>query len=151
MKSLLGLVLSAALFIAGCASSLEGDTYQRNDALTSMQVQEGTVIAVKPVVIEGSRSVAGQAAGAVIGGVSGHAVGGGSGQNLATAVGAVAGSVLGQMTEERLTRAQGLELLVRLNNGETIAVIQESDDLNAFFVGDAVRVISGNGKVRVSR
>ena len=52
------------------------------------------------------------------------------------------------MAEEGLTRQQGLELTVELEDGEVIVVVQAADE--TFDPGDTVRVIRrGNGTARV--
>lgn len=144
------LLLLACLALAGCADKLSGDVYTREEARNPMQVSYGTVDAVRPVVLEGDRNEFGHASGAIIGGVAGHAAGSGSGQDLATAVGAVAGAVVGGMAQEKMTRAQGAEIIVHMDNGSAMAVVQEVEDIREFVPGQRVRVISGSGNTRVA-
>lgn len=138
------------LQLTGCADKLSGDVYSREEAREPMQVSYGRVEAVRPVVLEGDRDALGQGSGAVIGGVAAHTVTGGRGQGLATAVGAVAGAVVGGMTQEKMTRAQGAEIIVRLDDGSSMAVIQEVEDIHEFVAGQRVRLISGRGNTRVA-
>jgi outer membrane lipoprotein SlyB len=102
------------------------------------------------VVLEGDRDFLGQGGGAVIGGMAGNTMGGGSGRGLTTAVGAVAGAVAGGMTQEKMTRAQGAEITVRMDSGSTIAVVQEVEDIHEFVAGQRVRLTAGEGKTRVA-
>mgnify|MGYP001216196220 CR=1 FL=1 len=104
---------------------------------------------VKPVQIEGTKTPVGGLAGAAVGGVAGSNVGGGKGQIIGGIIGAVAGGRAGAAAEEGLTRKQGMEITVRLDNGSLIAVVQEADQ--QFAPGDRVRVLSGGGATRVSR
>lgn len=136
--------------LAGCADQLSGDVYTREEARQPMQVSYGTVTAVRPVALEGERDVLGHGSGAIIGGIAGHTVGSGSGQDIATAVGAVAGGVVGGMTQERVTRAQGAEIIIQPDHGAPVAVIQEVQDLREFVPGQRVRLISGSGNTRVA-
>lgn len=144
MKHLLYSLL-ICLGITGCADDLSGDVYTRDEARQSMQVQYGVVDGVRPVVIEGEKGFLGQGGGAVIGGIAGNSIGGGTGRALGTAVGAIAGSVAGGAVQERATRAQGAEIIVRLDNGTDMAVVQEVEHINQFVVGQRVR-ITGNGR-----
>lgn len=151
-KTCLMTLLCAAVVVlaSGCASSLKGDVYSREEARQTMNVRLATVLEVRPVVIEGDRNALGGVAGAVIGGVAGSAAGGGKGTQLATAVGAVAGAVIGQMTQEKMTRAQGVELVLQLDGGKTLSLVQEVDQLDRFKPGDRVRLIDSDGATRVT-
>jgi outer membrane lipoprotein SlyB len=139
------------VLLQACASSLEGDVYSRDEALRSMNFQWATIEAVKPVVIEGDRTNKGALAGGLIGGAAGHTVTNSSTQPLVTAVGAVAGAIAGQMAEEKMTRAQGAEISLKMDNGEHIIIVQEVESVNEFGVGDRVKVVSGSGKLRVAK
>ena len=76
-------------------------------------------------------------------------MGGGTGQKAAVVAGAVAGGVAGQAAEQHLTQADGLELTVRLENGNVMAIVQEQGE-QQFQVGQRVRVVQHNGTYRVS-
>ena len=143
--------LGASLVISGCASNLSGEVYSRDDARSVQQVKFGTIEAVRPVVIEGDKSIAGGGAGAAIGAVAGNSVGGGSGRSAATVIGALAGAAAGALLEERATRAQGVELTIRMDSGKVIAIVQEASENDNFNVGDRVRLASLNGNTRAIR
>ncbi|GAA6130771.1 glycine zipper 2TM domain-containing protein [Halopseudomonas sabulinigri] len=143
------LLMSAVLVLSGCASSLTGDTYSREDARAPQIVRMGTVESVRPVKIEGTKTVVGPAAGAAIGGVAGNSVGGGSGRAIATIVGALAGGLAGAAAEEGVTRTQGVEITVTEDSGQTRAYVQEAQEGVNFAAGDRVRVMTVNGESRV--
>lgn len=145
------LLISSSLVFSGCASSLKGDTYSRDDARQIQSVEYGTVEAVRMVIIEGTKTPIGSAAGAVVGGVAGSSVGDGKGSIIAGVLGAVAGGLAGSAAEEALTKTQGVELVIYKNTGETISVVQEYEENNAFQVGDRVRLMTLNGNIRVAR
>lgn len=142
-------ILVAALAAAGCQSSMSGAAYSRDQARTEQTVRLGVVDSVREVMIEGTKTPIGPAAGAAVGGVAGSTVGGGKGQTLATIVGAVAGGLAGGAVEEAVTRRAGLEITIKLDTGQLIAVTQEADEM--FKPGDRVRIISGGGVTRVAR
>ncbi len=143
------LLMGAVLALSGCASSLTGDTYSREDARAPQIVRMGTVESVRPVKIEGTKTIVGPAAGAAIGGVAGNSVGGGSGRAIATIVGALAGGLAGAAAEEGVTRTQGVEITVTEDSGQTRAYVQEAQEGVSFASGDRVRVMTVNGESRV--
>lgn len=92
-------------------------------------------------------SGAGVAAGGALGGVAGSTIGGGRGSVLAAIGGGLLGAMAGNAVENRMGKRQGLEITVRLDNGETRVIAQEADV--AISAGQRVRLISGNGPTRV--
>lgn len=150
MKAIKGLAfaLVAAMALGGCAGSLSGSSYSRSEARQEQTVRLGVVESVRPVTIEGEKGVLGAVTGAVVGGYAGSNVGGGRGSELATVLGAVAGGVAGSAIEGKVTSKQGLEITVKLDNGQLIAVTQEADE--QFHPGERVRVLSGGGTTRVT-
>ncbi|NQD91576.1 glycine zipper 2TM domain-containing protein [Pseudomonas sp. CrR25] len=141
---------AVALALGGCASSLTGDTYSRDEARSVQTVRLGTIESLRPVKIEGTKTPIGAGAGAVVGGVAGSGVGGGRGSAVAAVIGAVAGGLLGAAAEEGLTRTQGVEITVREDDGTMRAYVQEVEENQIFRVGERVRILSVNGTSRVS-
>jgi outer membrane lipoprotein SlyB len=141
-------VLILFFIITGCASSRSGHVYSRDQARKIQTVRMGTVKSVRNVLIEGTKSGIGAVAGGVTGGALGSAVGKGSGKRIATVAGAVAGGLAGAAAEDSLTKKEGIEITVELDDGEVIAIVQEADE--SFSVGDRVRVLTGqDGTTRV--
>ena len=145
----LALALASALVLSACAPGQGANTYSRNQARTEQSVRMGTVEGVRTVRLEGTRTPIGTLAGGVVGGVAGSTVGGGRGSTIAAVIGAVAGGLAGSAIEEGVTRKDGLEITVRLDNGNMIAITQEADE--QFKPGERVRVLSGGGVSRVTR
>lgn len=142
--------VALGVLLGGCASGLGGGTYERAEARRAMTVQYGTVEAVRLVRLEGTKSPVGTVAGAAVGGVAGSGVGGGSGRAIATVIGAVAGGMAGSAIEEGVTRQRGVEVTVRLDNGQTLAVVQ-ADEGEGFRPGERVRMLRDGGTTRVTR
>lgn len=150
MKLLQGIAIGlSVVLLAGCASSQSGSSYSRSATRGEMNVRMGVVEGVRQVTIEGTQSAVGPAAGAVIGGIAGSNIGQGRGSTVGAILGAVAGGVAGSAIEEGTTKKAGLEITVKLDSGQLIAVTQEADE--QFRPGERVRVLSGSGVTRVSR
>lgn len=144
-----GLTVSIILF-SGCASSRSGNVYSRDQARTAHDIYLGTILSVDSVQIEGTQSGAGTVGGSVGGGFAGSTVGRGGGSVLASVAGAIAGGVAGAVTEEKVTRREGLEMTVQLDNGRTMVIVQEADE--KYEVGEKVRILTGSdGTTRVRK
>src|SRR5882672_8256086 len=113
------LLLCAAL-TSGCAS-VGPQVYNASEARSVESVQYGTVVSARPVEIKGERPVVGTLAGAAVGGLLGSQIGHGNG-SIAGAV--LGGGVAGNAIEDRITTHKGEEITVRLDSGETIAIVQ---------------------------
>ena len=146
------IVTMVVLTLTACAnSSLTGDTYSREDARKVQTVEYGEVLSVRAVIIEGDREgIAGNVGGTLIGGIAGNSVGDGRGQAIATTIGAIVGGVAGQAAEERLTRKQGQEIQIEMDDGRTLSLVQEVKDQEFFTAGDRVRLLELNGVTRAS-
>lgn len=145
-------LISSCLLLTACASNLTGDTYSRQDARQIQTVQYGTIEDARLVVIEGTKTPVGTATGAAIGGIAGSGVGDGKGRAIATVVGAVAGGLAGSAVEEQVTKSQGVELIVRLDNSnKIIAIVQKHQPDRPFRIGDRVRLLTVNGETRVAQ
>src|SRR5690606_5184480 len=131
--------------LSGCAhKSASSSVYSYGQAQREQIVRLGTVEGVRHVVIQDDRtSGVGGLAGGALGGVAGSSIGGGRGQVLAAIGGGLLGAMAGDAVEHRMGRANGLEITVRLDNGETRVIAQEADV--AISPGQRVRVISGGG------
>lgn len=135
--------------LAACATS-SPDVIQRGEAQRLSQVQDGTVLSIRPVTVDGSQSGVGTVAGGVIGGVAGSSVGGRRESVAVGVLGAVIGGVVGNAAERAGTRENAVEILIQLRNGERRAIVQAvgSETLQP---GDAVVLVTTGGKTRVTR
>ncbi len=147
MKNLLIVAVVAAL--SACATS-SPDVIQRGDAQRMAQVQDATVLSVRPVRIEGSQSGVGGVAGGVIGGVAGSSIGGHRDSIVGGVLGAVAGGVLGNLAERSGTRENAVEIVVQLRNGERRAIVQTQGN-EVLYPGDPAVLVTSGGKTRVTR
>jgi outer membrane lipoprotein SlyB len=143
------LVSAITATLAACATSNSGEVYSREDARKVQTVRMGVVESIRQVKLEGTKSPIGTIAGGVVGGIAGSAVGGNDKVSaIAAVIGAVAGGIAGAAIEEGTTRADGIEITVKLDSGALIAIVQEATD--QFTPGERVRLIESNGNTRVS-
>jgi outer membrane lipoprotein SlyB len=145
----LALSLAIIASLAAC-STTSPDVVQRGDAQRMSTVQDGTVLTVRPVTVDGSQSGIGGVTGGVVGAVAGASVGGHRESVAVGVLGAVAGAVIGNAIERNATREEAIEVLVQLKNGDRRAIVQAkgSEVLNP---GDAVIIVTTGNKVRVTR
>jgi outer membrane lipoprotein SlyB len=137
--------------LGGCASSLSNRAYERGQARQTQEVHLGVVSHVRDVEIEGTKSRAGAGAGVLVGAAIGSKAGkeGSVSRAVGTVAGAVAGGIGGAAAEEGMTRQHGLEITVKLDSGQMLAVTQAADE--SFLVGDRVRVLTAmSGTARVT-
>lgn len=146
------IVCTVAAFLVACeTASLTGDSYSRTQARQMQTVLEGTVVSVRAVKIDGTQTGAGSLAGAALGGVAGGAIGHGYGSIAAGVAGAVAGGLIGNAVEEKVTAKNGIELTIRLQRGDTVAIVQEVSANESFRAGQRVRVLYGaDGQARAT-
>lgn len=142
--------LVAALLAAGCAPMRSADVYHRGEALRAQSVEFGSIEGLRPVTIEGGQTGVGTIGGAALGGIAGSTVGGGRGSAAGAVAGAILGGIAGSAIERDVTKANGVEITIRLDSGRMIAVVQEGAGTD-FRPGDRVRVLSDGYSTRVSR
>jgi outer membrane lipoprotein SlyB len=148
MKQLYAVAL--VLLLSACASS-SPDVIQRADAQRMAVVEDGVVLSVRAVTVEGSQSGGGAVTGGVVGGLAGYGAGGNQRDSqIIGVIGAVAGAVAGNAIERMSTREDAYEILVQLKNGDRRAVVQ-AKGTEVFAAGDAVVLVTSGGKVRVAK
>ena len=143
------LTVVCLLALAACTTT-SPDVISRADAQRLSTVLDGTVLSTRAVVVDGSQSGIGGAAGGVIGGIAGSSVGGRREQAVVGVIGAVVGGVVGNLTERAATREEAVEILLQLASGERRAVVQAKAGED-FKAGDPVILVTSGGKVRVTR
>jgi len=138
----------AGVWLTGCVHSSSGSAYTHGQARQAMDVSYGTVLSVRPVRIEGTRSGAGTVIGGVAGAVGGSQIGGGRGRVWSGLGGAAVGAIAGTAVEELATGERGIEITVRLDDQHVIAVVQSADEM--FQPNERVCVLHGaDGVTRV--
>jgi outer membrane lipoprotein SlyB len=143
-------VVAAVTVLSACATS-SPDVISRQDAQVAAQVQDGVVISIRQVTVDGSQSGMGAAAGGVVGAVVGS--GGSSIQREKIGLGVlagVAGALAGNAIERMATKEEAFEIIVQLRNGERRAIVQAKGN-ETLLAGDSVIIVTSGNKVRVTR
>jgi outer membrane lipoprotein SlyB len=155
MKKLLIVSMIILISISGfsCAKNINPNTYRPSDAGRVQSSNSGTVIDVRVVQIEGNRSGLGTAAGAGAGGLGGAALARSGSNSIGKSAigiigGALVGGLIGTLAEEGLTRQEGYEYQVRMDDGRVITLVQGGELIN---VGTAVWVTQGGEQSRITR
>jgi outer membrane lipoprotein SlyB len=143
------LVMAVTFAALTACSTTNPDVIKPGDAQRLSQVEDGVVLNVRPVVVEGSQSGMGGVTGAVLGGAAGL---GGSGNNTSSAMlgvaGAVVGGIVGNAVERFGTREGAVEILLQMANGSRRAIVQATGN-QTFNPGDPVILMTTGGKTRV--
>ena len=143
--------LSAILLLCGIAACAPAtnSTVERQALGIQGTVFRGTVIAMRPVAVSGTRSGIGPAAGAVGGGFLGSTVGGDwRARTVGGVVGALAGGVVGGAIEEGATRGEAMEFIIRRDSGGE-RVVTQTNELG-LQVGERV-MVTETDRARISR
>ena len=137
------MVLSVPLVaLTGCLSSNRGDVYTHGQGRTAHVTRPATVVAVRPITLEGRDGTLGAIGGGVLGAVVGNTIGGGSGRHVAQVAGALGGAAAGAALEDRITQKGGIEITVQFDDGTQMAIPQEASPHESFTVGQRVSVIN---------
>ncbi|HHL19218.1 MAG TPA: hypothetical protein ENJ33_05740 [Thiothrix sp.] len=146
MKVIILLVLSIILTACSSApvSENRAGTIKREE---DKQMQMGVVTHVKQVSIVGKPSHIAHSAGRTVGSIAGGATGSGYGSIAGSIAGAFIGGVLGSSADKDLQKKAGLEITIRLTNGEKVTVTQLAE--TSFKAGDLVRLEMAGGKAQV--
>jgi outer membrane lipoprotein SlyB len=146
-------LIAGSLAMSGCAvNSSSPDVFTASQAQREQTVRMGTVDSVRAVRIStnnGQPSGVGALGGAALGALAGTAIGGGRGQVATGIVGGIGGAVAGNAVENRVAMRDGLEITVRLDNGDMRAITQTATG-EIFRAGDRVRLLSSGGVTRVT-
>lgn len=146
-------LLVGSVTMTGCAyNSSSPDVYTAGQAQREESVRFGTVESVRAVTIssnDGQPSGLGAIGGGALGAVGGSAIGGGKGSIVTAIIGGLAGAVAGNAIENGVAKRNGVEITVRLDNGDLRAITQSATG-EMFQAGDRVRLLSSAGVTRVT-
>jgi outer membrane lipoprotein SlyB len=143
-------VTALGLALGACTPKAGPSTFSQGEAGQVQQVQFGEITALRPVEIRPGQTRIGTIAGGALGAIAGSQIGNSTASNIAGGVGgAVAGGAVGSAVQGS-SRTNGMEITIRLDTGETVAIVQPGDPRD-FRVGDRVRVTGSAENARVTR
>lgn len=146
----ISLLVVTAFLLAACYPAQRSDVYQYPQGMRAQTVEMGVIEGVRFVTLGAPNTGVGTVGGAALGGIAGSTIGGGGRANAAGAIaGAIIGGVVGNAVENNANQRNGIEVTVRLDSGQLIAVPQENSGEN-FRPGDRVRVLSDGRTTRVT-
>ena len=64
--------------------------------------------------------------------------------------GALVGSAIGSHAQQAASSRNGIEISVRLDGGGSLAIVQEVNPREPFYIGDRVRILGSGDRTRVS-
>ncbi len=147
-------VIAGSVAMTGCAvNSSSPDVFTASQAQREQTVRMGTVDSVRMVRIStnnGQPSGLGAVGGGALGALAGSSIGGGRGSVATGIIGGIGGAVAGNAVENSVAMRDGLEITVRLDNGDLRAITQTATG-ETFRAGDRVRILSSGGVSRVTR
>lgn len=145
-------IIFAILLVQGCATPTASH-YQAKDVGKKYAVSYGVIASVSTVTISNdSPNGVGAMTGVLVGGVVGSALGEGRGSTIYSIIGATVGGIIGEAIENRSQVRSGQELMIRLEGGDVISVIQgDLPSENKFSVGVKVKVLRRGARVIVLR
>ncbi|WP_347554988.1 hypothetical protein [Robbsia sp. KACC 23696] len=144
--------LTAVLLVMqGCSTNgASADSYTVSQAQREQTVRLATVETVRAVQIRaGETTGLGAIGGGAVGAVAGSAIGGGRGSLLTGILGGIGGLVAGNAIERGVGNKQGVEITVRLDNGDLRAITQAASG-ETFAAGQRVRLLTSGGVTRVT-
>ncbi|MCK3657415.1 hypothetical protein A4G18_01430 [Pasteurellaceae bacterium Pebbles2] len=145
-KMTLALAILVSFGVTGCANTdvFSGNVYSGGQAKEARSISYGTIVAVRSVKIQAdNQGVLGSVGGGALGGIAASTIGGGRGQAIATAVGAIAGAMIGSKVEEKASQVDSLEMTIKKDDGKEIVVVQKYDE-SLTKAGTRVRIVGGS-------
>jgi outer membrane lipoprotein SlyB len=123
MRRLLAVTFTACFLLTACHPPSQNN-YGEADVGHTAIIAYGIVKSARPVDITGQNSGGGAGVGAIAGGLAGSTIGRGNGSILGLVGGAIIGGIAGAAAEQALKDRQGIEYIIKFQNGNTESVVQ---------------------------
>ena len=147
-KYFMAMIITTSIISSCSYNSLKPEVVDRSSARIMQTVIFATVVSVDRVILAGDGDT-GAIAGALIGAVTASSVTDSETESdIAGVLGLLVGSAIGSKVGDAATRKPAIELLLDLDSGKTVSIIQEEGDY-AFAAGQRVKIIKNKGKSRV--
>lgn len=122
MKRVLG-ALAIAAIVAGC-SNPSSSRYDSSDVGRTIETTPGAVISSRVVEVSGDSKSVGPLAGGAAGAAATGLAYGGRGSGFAAILGGLLGAGAGYLIESSARNREGIEYIVRMNDGRTVTLVQ---------------------------
>lgn len=140
------IIILLTLLLNACTPEISSDCYMAENVGHSQQVLYGKIIKAKAVNVASHNDETGTLIGGATGATAGSAIGGGTRANILGALGgAVLGSIAGHEIGKGTGNQMGIQYIVHLDNGKTIAVVQGPRPM--LHVGQHVMLLTG-GRIK---
>lgn len=145
MAKLIMMFLGMNLLLAGCSAKApiaenKPGTIKREKVI---RVQQGTVTAIKNVLVQGEKSKTGS----TVGSLTGSVLGASTVPYVGSLVGSMVGGAVGSSADDELSRKPGVEITLRLESGELVTVTQLVT--TKFKTGDKVKLVLQDNHAQV--
>lgn len=143
-------VSAVSLLVSGCAPKLGGSDYDARTVGEISQTLRGTVLSVRPIMInasDNSQFGAGAGIGGLSGALLGSQIGGGKARYVTGTLGALGGAAAGHLIQQKATEQEGREYQVQLDRGDIITISQGAEAMIAS--GQRVLVIQSKSRSRI--
>ena len=117
-------LLCAALVLAGCAHP-SSTTYETGDVGRTIETAPASVVSSRVVQIAGDANAVGPVAGGALGAAGSALAFEGSG--LVAVIGGVLGAGAGHLAQKQLNKREGIEYLLRMDDGRAVTLVQNRD------------------------
>jgi outer membrane lipoprotein SlyB len=140
--------LLALVALGGCTSSYSANTVDSASVGTVNRVVGGIVLSARAVTIRSEGRGVGAGVGAAAGAVGGSALGTSTREGILGGIaGAVIGGLVGSVAGDAVGNETGIEYIVRLDDGQTVTVVQGADPPLA--AGQKILVVYDRRRTRV--
>lgn len=150
MKKIVSILvlLVAALGLSGC--NVGGGNLRHANEVSI--VKRGVVTGLQPVTLAGTATGIGAASGAAVGTAIGANIGGDWKTRLVGAlVGQVAGAVAGNAVEKKVTETNGVEVTIKLDDGNEVAIPKRNEEVAGITIGSRVRITTRGSAAAIER
>lgn len=143
------LVFAMLVSSVALAENVSGSVYGSNEVMRTAGVEVAEVVDIRRVTVQQQpNNMVGQyglpALGGVLGGIVGNTIGDGTKRALATVLLTAGGAYAGQKVNEYSAKGDGIEFILKKDDGKYFAVTQPLDEQSNYIgIGDKVRLVQG--------
>lgn len=142
MKTLHLIAIMLFLSLTACTPNISSDQYGVEEVGQSQEVAYGKIVKARSVKVAAHNEEHGTLVGTASGATAGSAIGNNTRANVLGAIGgAVFGGVLGNQVGKRAGMQNGVEYIVKLESGKTIAIVQGAKP--PLQIGQRVMLLTG--------